>query len=54
MIIEINNNKNVFSSIACEVNARVFFFYKYYRRLKRKIKTPQLAFIKTNQSKKHK
>ena len=23
------------------------FLYKYYKRLKRKIKTPQLAFIKT-------
>ena len=28
-----------------------YFFYKYYKRLKRKIKTPQLAFIKTNQLK---
>ena len=30
---------------------RQYFFYKYYKRLKRKIKTPQLAFIKTNQLK---
>ena len=37
-------------SIVCEVNETVFF-YKYYKRLKRKIKTPQLAFIKTNQLK---
>ena len=41
MIIKINNNKNVFSSIVCEVNRAVFFFYKYYERLKRKIKTPK-------------
>ena len=41
------------SSIVCEVNVtgQYFFFYKYYKRLKRKIKTPQLAFIKTNQLK---
>ena len=50
MIIKVNDNKNVFSSIVCEVNGTVFF-YKYYKRLKRKIKTPQLAFIKTNQLK---
>ena len=31
-----------------------FFFDKYYKRLKRKIKTPQLTFIKTNQPKIHK
>ena len=48
MIIKINDNKNVFSSIVCEVNKTVFFFffYKYYKRLKRKIKTPKS--IKTN------
>ena len=40
-------------SIVCEVNETVFF-YKYYKRLKRKIKTPQLTFIKTNQPKIHK
>ena len=28
-----------------------FFSYKYYKRLKRKLKTPQLTFIKTNQPK---
>ena len=39
------------SSIVCEVNVTVFFFYKYYKCLKRKIKTPQLTFIKTNQPK---
>ena len=42
------------SSIVCEVNVTrqyFFFLYKYYKRLKRKIKTPQLAFIKTNQLK---
>ena len=50
MIIKINDNKNVFSSIVCEVNETVFF-YKYYKRLKHKIKTLQLAFIKTNQLK---
>ena len=39
------------SSIVCEVIATVFsFFYKYYKRLKRKIKAPQVTFIKTNQS----
>ena len=40
MIKKINDNKNVFSSIVCEVNRTVFFF-KYYKRLKRKIKTPK-------------
>ena len=40
------------SSIVCDVNGTYFFLlYKYYKRLKRKIKTPQLAFIKTNQLK---
>ena len=29
------------SSIVCEVNRAVFFLYKYYKRLKRKIKTPK-------------
>ena len=43
----------IVSSIVCEVNGTVFFFYKYYKRLKRKIKTPQLTFIK-NQPKIHK
>ena len=33
MIIKINDNKNVFSSIVCEVNRTIFFFYKYYKRL---------------------
>ena len=46
MIIKINDNKNVFSSIVCEVNRTVFFLYKYYERLKSKIKTPKS--IKTN------
>ena len=32
-IKKINDNKNVFSSIVCEVNKTVFF-YKYYKRLK--------------------
>ena len=43
MIIKINDNKNGFNSIVCEVNRTVFvcFFYKYYKRLKRKIKTPK-------------
>ena len=45
-------NKKVIS-IVCEVNATVFFFYKYYKCLKRKIKTPQLTFIKTKQPKMH-
>ena len=41
-IININDNKNVFSSIVCEVNKTVIFFiYKYYKHLKRKIKTPK-------------
>ena len=30
---------------------RQYFFYRYYECLKRKIKTPQLTFIKTNQPK---
>ena len=51
--IEINDNKNMFSSIVCEVNETVFF-YEYYKCLKRKIKIPQLTFIKTNQPKIHK
>ena len=46
MIIKINDNKNVFSSIVCEVNRTVFFLYKYYKRLKHKIKT--LKSIKTS------
>ena len=41
MIIKINDNKNVFSSIVCEVNRTVSFLNKYYKRLKRKIKTPK-------------
>ena len=41
MIIKINDNKNIFSSIVCEVNGTVFFFYKYYKRLRPKIKTPK-------------
>ena len=53
-MIKINDNKNVFSSIVCEFNGTIYFFYKYYKCLKRKIKTPQLTFIKTNQSKIHK
>ena len=52
MIIKTNDNKNVFISIVCEVNTTVcLFFYKYYKRLKRKLKTPQLTSIKTNQPK---
>ena len=43
-------------SCLCEVVlyvrlTRQYFFYKYYKRLKHKIKTLQLAFIKTNQLK---
>ena len=38
MIRKINDNKNVFSRIVCEVN-RTVFFYKYFKRLQRKIKT---------------
>ena len=49
---DVINVKN--SSIVCEVNATVFFFNKYYKCLKCKIKTPQLTFIKTNQPKIHK
>ena len=33
---------------------RQYFFYKYYKCLKRKIRTPQLTFIKTKQPKIHK
>ena len=54
MILKINDNKTVFSSIVSKVKRTVFFLYKYYKRLKRKIKTPQLTFIKTNQPKIHK
>ena len=46
MKIKINDNKNVFSSIVCEVNGTVFF-YKYYKHLKRKIKTPQVTYTHT-------
>ena len=35
-------------------STRQYFFYKYHKRLKRKIKTPQLTFINTNQPKIHK
>ena len=41
MIIKVNDDKNVFSSIVCEVNRTVFFLYRSYKRLKRKIKTPK-------------
>ena len=41
MMTKINDNKNVFSSIVCEVNEKVFFFNKHYKRLKCKIKTPR-------------
>ena len=41
MIIKINDNKTVFSSIVSKVKRTVFFLYKYYKRLKRKIKTPK-------------
>ena len=41
---KINDNKNVLSSIVCKVNGTVFF-YKYYKRFKRKIKTPQVTFM---------
>ena len=40
MIIKINDNKNLFNSILCEVNKTVFF-YKYYKHLKCKIKIPK-------------
>ena len=40
MIIEVNDNKNVLSSILYEVN-KTLFFNKYYKRLKRKTKTPK-------------
>ena len=40
MIIEINDNNNVLSSIVSEVNKTVFFFYKHHKCLKRKIKIP--------------
>ena len=33
------------------LTGQYFFFYNYYKRLKRKIKTSQLAFFKTNQLK---
>ena len=50
MIVKINDNKNVFSSIVCEVNATVFFFINIIF-FKTQIKTPQVTFIKTNQPK---
>ena len=46
MIIKINDNKNVLVVLYVRLT-RQYFFYKYYKRLKRKIKTPQLTFIKT-------
>ena len=53
MIIKINDNKNVLVVLYVRLT-RQYFFYKYYKCLKRKIKTPQLTFIKTNQPKIHK
>ena len=50
MIIKINDNKNVLVVLYVRLT-RQYLFYKYYKRLKRKIKTPQLTFIKTNQPK---
>ena len=52
MIIKINDNKNVL--VLYVRLTRQYFFNKYYKGLKRKIKTPQLTFIKTNQPKIHK
>ena len=40
MIIEVNDNKNVLSSILYEVN-KTLFLNKYYKRSKPKIKTPE-------------
>ena len=47
MIIKINDNKNVFSSIVCEVNGTVFFFLYISKVFKTQIKSPQLTFMKT-------
>ena len=53
MIIKINDNKNVLVVLYVRLTQQ-YFFYKYYKCLKRKKKTPQLTFIKTNQPKIHK
>ena len=53
MIIKIDDNKNVLVVLYVRLT-RQYFFYKYYKCLKRKIKTPQLTFSKTNQPKIHK
>ena len=45
MIIKINNNKNVLVVLYVRLTQQ-YFFYKYCKRLKRKMKTPQLTFIK--------
>ena len=52
MVIKINDNKNAL--VVLYVRLTVFFFCKYYKCLKRKIKTPQLTFTKTNKLKIHK
>ena len=54
MIIKITDNKNVRLVVLYERLMRQYIFSKYYKCLKRKIKTPQLTFIKTNQPKIHK
>ena len=42
MIIKIHDNKNMFSVLYVRLTGQYFFFfYKYYKRLKRKIKTPK-------------
>ena len=61
MVIKINDNRDqskiyiylyYSSSVVVYVRStRQYFFYKYHKRLKRKIKTPQLIFINTNQPK---
>ena len=53
MLIKINDNKNVLVVLYVRLT-RQYFFYKYYKRLKCRIKTPQLTFITTNQPKIHK
>ena len=40
MIIKINDNKNVLVVLYVRLTGQ-YFFYKYYKRLKRKIKTPK-------------
>ena len=50
MIIKAHDNKNVLVVLYVRLKQQ-YFFYKYYKHLKRNIKTPQLTFIKTNQPK---